>query len=166
MSCLTSFSLAEERDDLTKQLVWNLVHIGYGWPFTRLLAYCECGENFDLQHAFCKKNGFVSLRHNLVRNITLSLLIEVCEDVRVEPQLQPLTGESFNPSIATGNEVRLLHKKWSFIKNFLKQCVQIRRNLLKKSLLVTFIFLWSEVGRMCSWIFASRSVSILWCKGV
>ena len=59
---------------------------------------------------FLQKNGFVSLRHNLVRNITLSLLIEVCEDVRVEPQLQPLTGESFNPSIATGNEVRLLHR--------------------------------------------------------
>ena len=55
----------------------------------------------------CKKGGFVSLRHNLVRNITSSLLSEVCKDVRVEPQLQPLTGESFVPSTATGNEVRL-----------------------------------------------------------
>ena len=75
---------------------------------TRLSAYCECGEKVDLQRALsCKKGGFVSLRHNLVRNITSSLLNEVCKDVQVEPQLQPLTGESFAPSTATGNEVRL-----------------------------------------------------------
>ena len=42
-----------------------------------------------------------------MRNIISSLLSEVCKDVRVEPQLQPLTGESFAPSTATGNEVRL-----------------------------------------------------------
>ena len=36
-----------------------------------------------------------------MRNITSSLLNEV------EPQLQPLTGESFAPLTATGNEVRL-----------------------------------------------------------
>ena len=54
-----------------------------------------------------KVAGFVSLRHNLDRNITSSLLSEVYKDVRVEPQLQPLVGESFAPSTATGNEVRL-----------------------------------------------------------
>ena len=42
-----------------------------------------------------------------MRIITSSLLRSVCEDVRVELQLQPLTGESFAPSTATGNEVRL-----------------------------------------------------------
>ena len=42
-----------------------------------------------------------------MRNITSSLLSEVCKDVRVEPQLQTLTGESFALSTATGNEVRL-----------------------------------------------------------
>ena len=52
------------------------------------------------------RGGFVSLRHNLVRNIT-SFFSEVCKDVRVEPQLQPLASESFTPSTATGNEVRL-----------------------------------------------------------
>ena len=55
----------------------------------------------------CKKGGLVSLLKNLVRYITSSLLSEVCKDVRVEPQLQPLTGESFAPSTATGNEVRV-----------------------------------------------------------
>ena len=107
-SWLTTMLLSEEGYHLTKQLFWDLIRIRYGWTLTRLQAYCECCEKFDLQHALsCKKGGFVSLRHNLVRNITSSLLSEVCKDVQVEPQLQPLTGESFAPSTATGNEVRL-----------------------------------------------------------
>ena len=107
-SWLTTLPLSEEGHDLTKQLFWDLIRIRYGWTLTRLPAYCECGEKFDLQHDLsCKKGGFVSLRHNLVRNITSSPLSEVCKDVRVEPQLQPLTGESLAPSTATGNEVRL-----------------------------------------------------------
>ena len=107
-SWLTTLPLSEEGYDLTKQLFWDLIRIRYGWTLTRLPAYCECREKFDLQHALsCKKGGFVSLRHNLVRNITSSLLSEVCKVVRVEPQLQPLTGGSFASSTATGNEVRL-----------------------------------------------------------
>ena len=82
-SWLTTLPLSEEGYDLTKQ----------------------CGEKFDLQHALsCKKGGFGSLQHNFVRNITSSVLSEVCKDVRVEPQLQP---ETFAPSTATGNKVRL-----------------------------------------------------------
>ena len=42
-----------------------------------------------------------------MRNLTSSVLSEECKDVRVEPQLQPLTGESFAPSTVTGNELRL-----------------------------------------------------------
>ena len=42
-----------------------------------------------------------------MRNKTSSIQNEICKDVRVEPQLQPLTGESFTPSSATGSEMRL-----------------------------------------------------------
>ena len=55
----------------------------------------------------CKKDGFISSRNSFVKNITSSLLSKVCKVVWVEPQLQPLTGESFAQSTATGNEVRL-----------------------------------------------------------
>ena len=107
-SWLTTLPLSEEGYDLTKQLFWDLIWIRYGWTLTRLLVYCECGEKFDLQHALsCKKGDFVSLRHNFVREITLSLVIEVCKDVRVEPQLQTLTSKFFASSTATRNEVRL-----------------------------------------------------------
>ena len=85
-SWLTTLPLSEEGYDLTKQLFWDLIRIRYGWTLTKLPAYCECGKKFDLQHALsCKKGGFVSLRHNFVRDITSSLLSEVCKDVRVEP---------------------------------------------------------------------------------
>ena len=63
----------------------------------------------DLQHALsCKKGGFVSLRHNHLRNITSSLLQEVCKDVSVEPHLQKLSGETFEiKTTAMGDEARL-----------------------------------------------------------
>ena len=35
------------------------------------------------------------------------MLKEVCKDIRVEPQLQELTGEILHPSTITGNEARL-----------------------------------------------------------
>ena len=44
-----------------------------------------------------KKGGFVSLRHNQVRNLTASQLNEVCHHVCVEPQLLQLTGENLKP---------------------------------------------------------------------
>ena len=56
---------------------------------------------------FCKKRGFVSSRHNHIRNIMSILLKEVCKDVRVELQLQQLTGEYLQHSTTAGNEVRL-----------------------------------------------------------
>ena len=81
-SWLTTLPLSEEGYDLTKQLFCDLIRIRYGWTLTRLPVYCECGKKFDLQHALsCKKGDFISLRHNLMRNITSSLPSEVCKDV-------------------------------------------------------------------------------------
>ena len=80
----------------------------YGeWQLSRIPANCECGSNFDIEHALnCKKGGFVSLRHNNLRNVTASLLQEVCKNVTIEPLLQKLTGEQTNSCIKT-DEARL-----------------------------------------------------------
>ena len=51
---------------------------------------------------------FVSLRHIHTRNITSILLKEICKDLRVEPQLQQLTGEYLQNSTPAGNEVRFV----------------------------------------------------------
>ena len=59
-----------------------------------------------LLHA--KKTGFITLCHNRLRNITASLLKEVCHDVRIEPTLQKLTSEQFEQRAAnTSDEARL-----------------------------------------------------------
>ena len=36
------------------------------------------------------------MRHNEIRDLTASLLTEVCHEVSVKPNLQPITGETFN----------------------------------------------------------------------
>ena len=56
----------------------------------------------------CKKGGFISLRHNEIRNITGQFLSEVCHDVRIEPPLTEITTEQFTEkSAVTTNEARL-----------------------------------------------------------
>ena len=102
-SWLTTIPLKEEGYMFNKQSFWDLIRLRYGWSLKRLPETCECGTNFTTDHALsCKKGGFITLRHNIIRNITATLLREVCHDVRIEPQLQPLSGESFQE--ATSNK--------------------------------------------------------------
>jgi len=55
---------------------------------------CACGTKFTFQHSMsCKMGGFVSIRHNSIRDLTANLLKETCNDVEVESKLQALTGE-------------------------------------------------------------------------
>ena len=108
-SWLTLLPIADEGYDFHKELFWDLVRIRYGYQLKRLPTICECGNQFNLQHALsCKKGGFVSLRHNELRNVIALMLKTVCKDVVVEPNLQPLTGERLNEITAiTGDEARL-----------------------------------------------------------
>jgi hypothetical protein len=41
----------------------------------------------------CKKGGFIHTCHDQIRNLEAALLSEVCNDVSIEPPLQPVTGE-------------------------------------------------------------------------
>ena len=106
---LASLPLKEEGYVINKQNFWDLVKIRYGWELTRLPENCECGAKFNIKHALsCKKGGFISLRHNEIRNITACLLKGVCRDVCVEPRLQLLTGESLGEASANRtDEARL-----------------------------------------------------------
>ena len=46
----------------------------------------------------------MTLRHNHIRTTTANLLNEVCKDVRVEPQLQPLSGETISEKTANKSD--------------------------------------------------------------
>ena len=61
---------------------------------SQLPSHCACGNKTTIEHALsCPKGGFPSIRHNEIRDMTAKLLSEVCTDVKIEPELQPLTGE-------------------------------------------------------------------------
>ena len=51
-----------------------------------------------------KKGGFVTIRHSQVRNITATLLNEICNDVQIEPQPQSLPREHFDAKTANKHE--------------------------------------------------------------
>ena len=69
----------------------------YGWIPSHLPSKCECGKTFSIRHALsCSKGGFPTLRHNEIWDITASLLTEVCSEVCVEPDLQPVTSDQVN----------------------------------------------------------------------
>ena len=82
--------------------------IRYGHQLNRFPNDRVCGSQFNLEHSLsCKKGGFVTLCHNIVRDLTADLLSEVCKDVRIEPPLNQLTGETLDKASNTSNEARL-----------------------------------------------------------
>ena len=64
-----------------------------------------CGQVFNVEHALsCKKSGFITLHHNELRDFTANQLSDVCHDVRLEPQLKPLTGEIYHYNTSNTTE--------------------------------------------------------------
>ena len=58
---------------------------------------CPCGSKFDIQHSIgCKKGGFVTIRHNNLRDLTAKILSEVCYNTKTEPTIVPLIGEDLS----------------------------------------------------------------------
>ena len=56
----------------------------------------------------CKKGGFVTIRHNDLRDFTAKILSEVCCYTEIEPKLAPLSGEDLSHRTANrSNEARL-----------------------------------------------------------
>ena len=56
----------------------------------------------------CKKGGFVSIRHNNLRDLNAKMLSEVCKEIEIKPKLTPLTGEQLDSiTVNTTNEARL-----------------------------------------------------------
>ena len=62
----------------------------YCWQPTLLPLTCVCGNTFSIEHVLsCPCGGYPSIRHNELRDITATLLTEVCHGVGIEPCLQP-----------------------------------------------------------------------------
>jgi len=75
---LNSMPLKEYNYHLNKQQFWDSIRLRYNWNIPGLPTSCACSAKFDIQHALsCKKGGFVTLRHNEIRDSTGSLLADV-----------------------------------------------------------------------------------------
>ena len=61
-----------------------------------LPSNCPCGQKFNVTHVLnCKKGGFMTMRHNNIRDFEANLLRIVHNDIEVEPQLQQVDNEQF-----------------------------------------------------------------------
>ena len=72
----------------------DAVRLRYGLNLRGMPSQCPCGQNYDITHALnCKKGGFVTVRHNNIRDFEANLIKTVCSDVEIEPKLQPVNDD-------------------------------------------------------------------------
>ena len=76
---------------MNKQEFRNAICLRYGRAVPNTPPYCACGEKNDLDHTLnCKLGGYVTMRHNNIRDVEARFLKEVCKDVKTEPELIPI----------------------------------------------------------------------------
>ena len=93
-SWLSVLPLEEHGFLLHKGEFRDALSLRYGWKPNNMPQACNCGVKFTVDHAMiCHMGGFPTIRHNEIRDITATLLTEVCSNVSTEPALQPLSGE-------------------------------------------------------------------------
>ena len=93
-SWLSVLPLKQQGFNLTKQEFQDALALRYNAPIKSLPIKCTCGKEFDANHAMtCKKGGFITIRHNNIRNFEANLLKKVCNDVEIEPRLQPVEND-------------------------------------------------------------------------
>ena len=72
---LTALPLAEHGFALHKMAFHDALALRYGWTPSEMPSMCVCGGKFTVEHALsCAKDGFPSIRHNEIRDLTATLL--------------------------------------------------------------------------------------------
>ena len=105
---LTALPLRDEGYQLNKREFFDALALRYRWAVKRLPILCVCGKKFDPDHAnTCSKGGFIHRRHDQLRDLLAELMDEVAHDVRIEPDLQPLSGETLRATANQDDEARL-----------------------------------------------------------
>ena len=86
-SWLKAYPISDQGYDLNNQQFSDCVCLHYGWRLTNIPSTCSCGSKMEIRHAMsCKKRGFITIRHNDLRDLTANVLTGLCEDVDIEPQ--------------------------------------------------------------------------------
>ena len=96
-SWLNALPIKSQNYLLTKGEFKHALRLRYGIQLDDIPSNCPCDSRFDVTHALsCKKGGFISQRHDNIRDLLTTLLGQVCTDVEAEPHLLPVTGEVFD----------------------------------------------------------------------
>ena len=83
--------------NLNKREFRDAIKRRYDWLVEDIPSTCACGEAFMVDHCMiCKLAGFISQRHNELRDLEGEFLSVVCSDVEIEPVLQDISGEHLN----------------------------------------------------------------------
>lgn len=91
---LTALPLEKENFNLSKREFFDAIAVRYKWQMKNLPSTCPCSKSFTIDHALsCPKGGFIYKRHNELRDTIAVMINEVKNDVRIEPQLEPISGE-------------------------------------------------------------------------
>ena len=102
---LTALPLKEHGFLLHKAAFHDAMALRYGWSPSNLPSKCDCGSNFTVENALsCAKGGFPCIRHNEIRDLTANLLTEVCNEVCIEPNLQPTTPDQLSGATANSQD--------------------------------------------------------------
>lgn len=105
---LNAIPLAEHGFNLSKGEFRDALALRFNHDIKGLPSKCPCGQRFDVTHAMnCKRGGFVIMRHNDIRDFEANLLKRVCNDVEIEPPLQPLTNEHLERGAINTDSARL-----------------------------------------------------------
>ncbi len=78
-SWLSALPITEHGFALHKGAFRDALCLRYGWRPPNLPSHCVCGDFFTVEHALsCPRGGFPSIRHNEIRDMTATLMSEVC----------------------------------------------------------------------------------------
>lgn len=126
---LSSLPLKRDGFNLTKREFYDAVRLRYGWTPKNIPNECVCGGNFTIDHALsCKLGGFITLRHNELREIMADLLSTVCKDVCKKPILTSKNDE--DEQLRADECERVLAKHATSIcrhKGFLSFCSELQK---------------------------------------
>ena len=97
-----SFNLNTERE------FCDAIKLHYDSPVEDIPSTCACGEASMVDHSMiCKLGGFITQRHNELRDLVDGFLSMVCSDVQIEPVLQDICSEYLNRGSNKAQDARL-----------------------------------------------------------
>ena len=105
---LTVLPLQDLGFNLNKREFRDAVKLRYDWPVEDIPSTCACGEAFTVDHSMiCKLGGFITQRHNELRDLKAEFLSMVCSDVEIEPVFLDISDEHLNRGSDKVQDARL-----------------------------------------------------------